>query len=157
MASGRKPSFGHQPRKRFGQNFLHDQSVIAEIVGTLHPPPGALVVDLGAGSGALTRAAAQDGRRVLAVELDPRYVQHLRSRAASWGDVHVVADDALTVPFPQIEDATGHRDGPDKWVQCERLDRECSRPRQGGFDRRPVRRLLARDQPLGGQVQRRDG
>jgi 23S rRNA (adenine-N6)-dimethyltransferase len=87
-------------RRALGQNFLHDQSVVAEIVGTLHPPPGALVVDLGAGAGALTRVAAQEGRRVLAVELDPHYVQLLRSRAGSWGAVEVRAANALDVPFP---------------------------------------------------------
>ena len=62
-------------RRALGQNFLHDQSVVAETIGTRHPPPGALVVDLGAGAGALTKAAAQRGTRVVAVELDPYYVR----------------------------------------------------------------------------------
>jgi 23S rRNA (adenine-N6)-dimethyltransferase len=87
-------------RRALGQNFLHDQSVVAEVIGTLHPPPGALVVDLGAGAGALTSAAAARGARVIAVELDPNWTQVLRSRAPSWGDVTVVAGDALRVPFP---------------------------------------------------------
>jgi 23S rRNA (adenine-N6)-dimethyltransferase len=87
-------------RRALGQNFLHDQSVIAEVIGTLHPPPGARVVDLGAGAGALTAAAAARGARVLAVELDPHYVNVLRSRAPGWGAVEVRAGDALRVPFP---------------------------------------------------------
>lgn len=88
-------------RRALGQNFLHDQSVVAEVIGTLHPPPGALVVDLGAGAGALTRAAAARGARVLAIELDPHYARALRTHAPAWGDVHVVAGDALRVPFPR--------------------------------------------------------
>ena len=87
-------------RRALGQNFLHDQSVVADVIGTLHPPPGALVVDLGAGAGALTSAAAARGARVIAVELDPNWTQVLRTRAPSWGDVTVVAADALRVPFP---------------------------------------------------------
>jgi 23S rRNA (adenine-N6)-dimethyltransferase len=87
-------------RRALGQNFLHDQSVVAEIIGTLHPPPGALVVDLGAGAGALTKAAAARKARVLAVELDPHYVHLLRSLAPGWGAVEVRAGDALRVPFP---------------------------------------------------------
>jgi 23S rRNA (adenine-N6)-dimethyltransferase len=87
-------------RRALSQNFLHDDSVVAEVVGTLHPPPGALVVDLGAGAGALTRAVAARGVRVHAVELDPRWVQHLRTHAPGWGDVTVVHGDALRVSFP---------------------------------------------------------
>ncbi len=87
-------------RRALGQNFLHDQSVVADIIGTLHPPPGALVVDLGAGAGALTKAAAERRTRVLAVELDPHYVRVLRSHAPGWGSVDVRAGDALRVPFP---------------------------------------------------------
>ena len=87
-------------RRALSQNFLHDPSVVAAIVGTLHPPPGALVVDLGAGAGALTRAVAAGGHRVLAVELDPDWAHHLRARAPAWGDVSVRHADALRVPFP---------------------------------------------------------
>ena len=87
-------------RRALGQNFLHDHAVVAEIVGTLHPPSGALVVDLGAGAGALTSAVAARGARVLAVEVDPAWVRELRSRAPGWGDVTVLAGDALRVPFP---------------------------------------------------------
>ena len=72
-------------RRALGQNFFHDQSVVAEVIGTLHPPPGALVLDLGAGAGALTAAAAARGSRVLAVELDPRYARVLRMRAPELG------------------------------------------------------------------------
>jgi len=87
-------------RRALGQNFLHDQSVVAGIIGTLHPPPGTLVVDLGAGAGALTSAVAARGARVLAVELDPAWVRELRSHAPGWGNVTVLAGDALRVPFP---------------------------------------------------------
>jgi 23S rRNA (adenine-N6)-dimethyltransferase len=87
-------------RRALGQNFLHDQSVVADVLGTLHPPPGALVVDLGAGAGALTCAAAAREARVIAVELDPAWTRVLRTRAPAWGDVEVIAGDALRVPFP---------------------------------------------------------
>src|SRR4051812_48998352 len=86
-------------RRELGQNFLHDPSFVAEIIGTLHPPPGALVVDLRAGAGALTRAVARSAR-VIAVELDPDWTRVLRTHAPAWGDVTVVAADALRVPFP---------------------------------------------------------
>ena len=72
-------------RRALGQNFLHDQSVVTEIIGHAAPAARALVVDLGAGAGALTKAAAQDGRRVLAVELDPRLCPLLAAAPAAGG------------------------------------------------------------------------
>jgi 23S rRNA (adenine-N6)-dimethyltransferase len=87
-------------RRALSQNFLHDPRYVAEIIGTLHPPPGALVVDLGAGAGALTREVARHAR-VIAVELDPTWTRELRTRAPAWGDVTVVGADALTFAFPR--------------------------------------------------------
>jgi 23S rRNA (adenine-N6)-dimethyltransferase len=87
-------------RRALGQNFLRDTRVVADVIGTLHPPPRALVVDLGAGDGALTLAAARDGHPVLAVEIDPHWARTLRSRAAAVGEVRVVRGDALSVPLP---------------------------------------------------------
>lgn len=58
---------------------------------------GDLVLDLGAGSGRLTSELARIGARVVAVELDPRWVAHLRGR---WAGVEVVQGDAARVPLP---------------------------------------------------------
>ncbi|MEE9570839.1 MAG: rRNA adenine N-6-methyltransferase family protein, partial [Gammaproteobacteria bacterium] len=44
----------HRPRKRFGQHFLHDQSVAARIVRAIGAKPGERVVEIGPGLGALT-------------------------------------------------------------------------------------------------------
>jgi 23S rRNA (adenine-N6)-dimethyltransferase len=87
-------------RRALGQNFLTDERAIADIVGTLHPPPGATVLDLGAGAGVLTAAAAARGARVIAIERDPAWVRVLRERAPGWGNVEVRAADILTMPFP---------------------------------------------------------
>lgn len=87
-------------RRALGQNFLYDQDVVADVLGTLHPPPGALVVDLGAGAGALTLAAARRGHPVLAVEIDPRWARALHARVAGRGTVEVRCGDALVVRLP---------------------------------------------------------
>jgi 23S rRNA (adenine-N6)-dimethyltransferase len=87
-------------RRALAQNFLVDDRAIAAIIGTVHPPPGGLVVDLGAGAGALTAPLAAAGARVLAVERDPHWARVLRSRAPQWGAVEVLEADLLTVPLP---------------------------------------------------------
>ena len=38
---------GHKARKRFGQNFLHDQRVIEKIVRSVNPQPGDNIVEIG--------------------------------------------------------------------------------------------------------------
>ncbi len=87
-------------RRTLGQNFLVDDRAIARVVASLDLEPGSLVLDIGAGRGALTRAAAQRGARVLAVEIDPAWARALRREAARWGDVRVVRRDALVLRFP---------------------------------------------------------
>jgi 23S rRNA (adenine-N6)-dimethyltransferase len=61
--------------------------------------PGELVLDLGAGTGALTRPLAATGARVVAVELHPRRAARLRRLEAD--GVRVVEDDVLEFPLPR--------------------------------------------------------
>jgi 23S rRNA (adenine-N6)-dimethyltransferase len=62
--------------------------------------PGTLVLDLGAGGGALTRALADAGARVRAVELDPAALVRLRARFGADARIEVVEGDATFVPLP---------------------------------------------------------
>ena len=45
----------HRPRKRFGQHFLHDRNVVGRIVAALALGANDRVVEIGPGTGALTR------------------------------------------------------------------------------------------------------
>jgi 23S rRNA (adenine-N6)-dimethyltransferase len=58
------------------------------------------VLDLGAGGGALTRALADAGARVRAVELDPAELQQLRTRFGADPRVEVIEGDATQVSLP---------------------------------------------------------
>ena len=59
-----------------------------------------LVLDLGAGGGALTRALADAGARVRAVELDPAAFVQLDARFGAHPRVEVVEGDATLLPLP---------------------------------------------------------
>jgi len=63
--------------------------------------PNHLVLDLGAGYGALTAALIRVGARVIAVERDPRGVARLRRRFAQCARISVVEADLLGVPLPR--------------------------------------------------------
>lgn len=90
-----------QRRRSHQQNFLTDTLLVRRLVAGVEP--GELVVDLGAGSGALTLAAAAAGARVLAVERDPVWCDRLRDRARRAGlsdSVRVVRGDLRDVTLP---------------------------------------------------------
>lgn len=59
--------------------------------------PGELVLDLGAGEGALTAHLVQAGARVVAVELNPQRARLLRER---FPGITVVQEDAATIRLP---------------------------------------------------------
>ena len=68
----------HRPRKRFSQNFLIDQSVIAEIVAAVAPRAADLMVEIGPGLGALTRPLSRAVSTLHVVEIDRDIVARLR-------------------------------------------------------------------------------
>ena len=61
---------GHQPRKRFGQNFLADAHYVRRIVDAIAPHPGERLVEIGPGLAALTRPLIERAGRLDAVEID---------------------------------------------------------------------------------------
>lgn len=93
MSVRRPPAGG--PR---GQHFLRSKRLAETIVREAGVAPGDLVVDLGAGRGALTAPLVRAGARVLAVERDYALVTELRSRFPS---ARVVQADAIRWIWPE--------------------------------------------------------
>jgi 16S rRNA (adenine1518-N6/adenine1519-N6)-dimethyltransferase len=60
----------HVAKKRFGQNFLTDQSVIGSLIDAISPQPDDLMVEIGPGLGALTKPLMQKVKLLHVVELD---------------------------------------------------------------------------------------
>ncbi|PCJ22860.1 MAG: hypothetical protein COA96_13295 [SAR86 cluster bacterium] len=60
----------HRARKRFGQNFLHEQSIIDRIIQSVTPVKTDHLVEIGPGKGALTRQLAASGAKLDCIELD---------------------------------------------------------------------------------------
>jgi 23S rRNA (adenine-N6)-dimethyltransferase len=80
------------------QHFLRSDALASAIVREAGIGAEDLVLDLGAGSGRLTGPLARSARRVIAVELDSRWVAHLRGR---WPNVEVVHADAALAELPR--------------------------------------------------------
>lgn len=68
----------HIPRKRFGQNFLTDQSVLYDIIRAIDPQPDDVMVEIGPGLAAMTRLLLESLTRLHVVELDRDLVARLK-------------------------------------------------------------------------------
>ena len=86
---------GLRPRKRLGQNFLRDGTVLAKIIDAARLVPSDEVLEVGAGTGVLTDALASNVHRLVAVELDDALYELLRERYAGRPDVAVLHLNAL--------------------------------------------------------------
>ncbi len=91
----------HRPRKRFGQNFLIDGSVVAAIVAAVAPRPGDRVVEIGPGLGALTGPLHERVNHLHVVEIDRDIIKHLEQMFAR-ERVTIHAGDALTFDFAAL-------------------------------------------------------
>lgn len=69
----------HIARKRFGQNFLTDHTVLHHIMQTVRPQADDAMVEIGPGLGAMTRLLLESVRQLHVVELDRDLVQRLQS------------------------------------------------------------------------------
>lgn len=95
----------HRRAKRsLGQNFLVDENLQRKIVAAVDAPPGAEVLEIGPGRGALTRHLAGRVRRLVLVELDDDLARELAERYAGREDVQVVHADVLEVDLAGLCD-----------------------------------------------------
>ncbi|HEY5004200.1 MAG TPA: 16S rRNA (adenine(1518)-N(6)/adenine(1519)-N(6))-dimethyltransferase RsmA [Ktedonobacteraceae bacterium] len=84
-----------RPLKSFGQNFLVDRSVLENIVEAAAIEPDDELLEVGSGTGVLTRELAKQARRVVAVELERDMLSLLKSTTAAYPNVELVARNLL--------------------------------------------------------------
>jgi 16S rRNA (adenine1518-N6/adenine1519-N6)-dimethyltransferase len=92
----------HIPRKRFGQNCLHDQSVIHAILANLQIRAHDHWVEIGPGQGALTWPLAENNIDLDVVELDRDLVALLKKQFAGRSNINIHSADALKFDFSAL-------------------------------------------------------
>lgn len=98
-----KKHLGHVARKRFGQNFLHDPSIISRIISAIRPRPEDHLIEIGPGLGALTEELLDGAGALEAVELDRDLIPVLRTKFFMYGDKFQIHEaDALKFDFSTL-------------------------------------------------------
>lgn len=92
----------HTARKRFGQNFLHDHSIIYNILASLDAHPDEHWVEIGPGLGALTEPLLAMGLRLDVIELDRDLVVLLKDKFKDVERFNIYSTDALKFDFSSL-------------------------------------------------------
>lgn len=89
-------------KKSLGQNFLTDEAILASIVAAAGVTANDVVLEIGPGTGNLTRFLVATGAQVIAVEKDDTLVERLREEFAQTPNIQLIHGDILRVGIPGI-------------------------------------------------------
>lgn len=85
------------PKKSLGQNFLINKTIQKKIVSFLELSPSDLVLEIGAGKGAMTLHLAESGAKLWAVEVDKKILPELERKLASFSNVQLLPQEIQIV------------------------------------------------------------
>ncbi|MGE0201777.1 MAG: 16S rRNA (adenine(1518)-N(6)/adenine(1519)-N(6))-dimethyltransferase RsmA [Candidatus Melainabacteria bacterium] len=89
-------------KKRFSQNFLIDPAVVARIADAAALTPGETVLEIGPGSGVLTRELLERADHVVAVEVEDTMIAHLQGQFKEDSRFSLIREDVLKVDFDAL-------------------------------------------------------
>ena len=94
--------FGLTFRKEFGQNFLTDREVVAEIAESCGGPNTKTVLEIGAGCGSLTHELALLYENVVALEIDRGLIPLLKYTLGEHRNIKVINADVMKTDIPEL-------------------------------------------------------
>lgn len=97
---------GVKPNHRLGQHFLADANITRKIVEVAGVGPGSKVVEVGAGTGTLTRALCAAGARVVCFEIDTG-LRSVLEEVTQGLDVELHIEDAMRIDLRHVLDGDG--------------------------------------------------
>lgn len=99
----------HTPKKRFGQNFLHDAGIIRQIVDGIGLSKSDNLLEIGPGLGALTEPLLAEVDGMTVIELDTGLANSLKLNigANSHPDFTIINDNAMHVDYHSLAQKIG--------------------------------------------------
>lgn len=91
-----------RPNKSFGQNFLVDRAILRQIVDAARLEPGDQVLEVGAGTGVLTRELAKQAHRVVAVEIERDMIALLHKTTGHYQNVELITRSLLDLDPSEV-------------------------------------------------------
>ena len=76
--------YNFQFKKQYGQNFIKEDNIVTKIVSIADIPAQSLIIEIGPGSGMLTKKLAETGNTVLCYEIDNRLEEILSRELGSY-------------------------------------------------------------------------
>lgn len=98
---------GFRFKKQFGQNFISDANLLKAIVASAGVTPETTVVEIGCGAGTLTRALAQEAKKVYAFEIDVDLQPVLAETLSGLENVEVIFRDFNKIDLKAFEAEIG--------------------------------------------------
>ena len=92
----------HRAKKRFGQNFLHDASIIDRIVSSIRVKESDNIIEIGPGLGAITKQILPVTSSITVIELDRDIIPKLRFNCDGLGELNLLQTDALKVDYKEF-------------------------------------------------------
>ena len=91
------------PRKRFGQHFLIDQTIIENIIALLSPEAHQHLIEIGPGQGALTLPVLKRMKHYDVIEIDRDLIPILKERTSPYGELDIHLADVLKFDFASLK------------------------------------------------------
>ena len=88
-------------RRRFGQNYLIDKSVIFQIVDKINPRIEDDFIEIGPGQGAITKSIKNNSRNLTLIEIDRENVAYLKSSLGN--ELKIFEEDVLKIDLSFIK------------------------------------------------------
>jgi len=92
----------YRPRKRFGQHFLIDQTIIDKIIAAIQPQSSETIVEIGPGRAAISNPLANIAGTFHAIEIDRNLASVLKRQFAPQTNVTIHQADALKFDFSDL-------------------------------------------------------
>jgi 16S rRNA (adenine1518-N6/adenine1519-N6)-dimethyltransferase len=85
------------PKKSLGQNFLLDENILQEIAELAEVSDNDVILEIGPGTGLLTKELATRARKVIAIEKDERLISVLQKNLENFDNVKIISDDIKNI------------------------------------------------------------